>query len=964
MAKLPITDFLTARLKEYDSKFEVRKGTGFEQLFFKPVQFMLQPIVDESVQLTIAQSFLRILQQSDPNAFSEEAVDALASNFFVTRNPGGKSSGIARVYYTEAVSREWPAEGATFTGSNGLVYTNTAPYAIDKSQVSAQVDNGLYYYDIPVTSVDTGSETALDASGLISIDNDTAAITVSNVNKISGGSPRENNIQLITRVRRSIAVRDLVTGKGFDATMFENFVGFLTELRTIGFGDPEMMRDIVYNTHIGGKVDGYFKTVSISQGHKNFVGVLPDTARQAYGSTNVQLYNMEPSETPEGNFDISNTKSPIVQQIYPASPARYLSPVNLTLPVNLEGRGRIKMAIDGYIHEFSIAGSIAASTTRYEIINIINQNYGYVLAYPVGASIELRSLVKGRSSTIVLDDSFSESALLAVFGLPSSQTFNGDGPITFTETVHYNINTTYGSVSRIVGTVTKPTSSTGEANINAGRSVFCDSTVGAFIDVAVNDIVTVNPTSPNFPWGNIVDPMQGIMVDYRVLAKIDDNSLILDTIPHFKGNWSAGDNLPELRNGIGTAFDIYKVTTSGAVNFGLDGVDLTPDIPFAVGDYVHYADGKWQKVSQSTWSAATNYPELENEVGVDYVSYKVTEAGTVNFGPVNSIPTLDIDFDVGDRVQYYDEAWHKVVGTDETSIQYVVRRTGIKNGENVYVQYWFNPVSIDIGPYGWYLDTTVTPATMVRGIRPGRTDMTITDMVFLRINSIDIIDPITEEPTGQVLTSTGGYGQGGYGEGGYGSGGGSDYYLVVNSPHERFSVFEDSMLILHPSLVGLSFRVNYDYVPEGVALHNFVRSDKERVLDADILMKHFIPAYISGTIHYKVDSTDSTIPSNESLAQMIKDFISVYPAGAELKISDVYQYIARKTDPYDKYGSYVKPFELKATILNIDGTTTIVSSDDKLVIPTPSPFPKDTVRPLSPRISHWIGDNIELIRDV
>ena len=172
------------------------------------------------------------------------------------------------------------------------------------------------------------------------------------------------------------------------------------------------------------------------------------------------------------------------------------------------------------------------------------------------------------------------------------------------------------------------------------------------------------------------------------------------------------------------------------------------------------------------------------------------------------------------------------------------------------------------------------------------------------------------------------------------------------------------MLILHPSLVGLSFRVNYDYVPEGVALHNFVRSDKERVLDADILMKHFIPAYISGTIHYKVDSTDSTIPSNESLAQMIKDFISVYPAGAELKISDVYQYIARKTDPYDKYGSYVKPFELKATILNIDGTTTIVSSDDKLVIPTPSPFPKDTVRPLSPRISHWIGDNIELIRDV
>ena len=958
MAKLPITDFLTARLKEYDPNFEVRKGTGFEQLFFKPLQYMLQPIVDETVLLTTSQSFLRILQQDSPDTFSEEAVDALASNLFVTRTSGSVSSGSARVYYTEAVAREWPATGAQFTGSNGLLYTNTSPFAVSKAQVSEQVENGLFYYDIPVTSVDTGTDTQLGIAGIISIDNDSAAITVSNAAAITGGTARETNTELIARVRRSISVRDLVTGKGFDATMFENFAGFLSELRAIGFGDPEMMRDIVYNTHIGGKVDGYFKTPAITQGHKNFVGVLPDSTRQAFGSTNLTLYGTDSSATVDGNFDTSSNKRPIIEQIYPASAARYLSPIDLSSPVDLSGGGRARITIDGYAIEMSIVGSIPASTTRYEIINVINQNFGYVVAFSVGSSLELRSSTKGRTSIITIaPPNIGSSAVLAVFGLSSTQTFNGDGPITFTEGVHYSINPLYGSVARMAGSVINPIVTTGKTEIGAGRSIFYDSTSAVFSSVAANDIITVNPNSPNLPWGNIVDPMQGIQVDYRVTAKIDNNTLVIDEVPHYKGTWTASDNLPFLRNGTGTTYDIYKVTTAGACNFGA-GI-----IPFVIGDYVRYYGGLWQKASRGTWSAATNIPELVNEDGVEYDNYRVTTPGTINFGDVGGVPTLDVVFSAGDYVQFYESAWRKIAGTDETGIEYVVRRTGIKNGERIYAQYWFNPLSLDIGPQVWYTDESTVPSSQKRGIRPGREDHTLTDMVLLRINSIDIVDPITTEPTGEVLATGGGYGQGGFGEGGYGGGGGSDYQFVVNSPHERFSVFEDSMIIFHPALIGLSFRVNYDYVPEGVTMHNFCRSDSERVLDADILIKHFIPAYVSGTIHYKVDSTDSTIPTNDALTLLVKEFISSQGAGKDLKISDVYQFISRSTDPFDKYTSYVKPFELTAAIHNVDGSTTVVSSKDILVVPAPVPFPKDTTRQLSARITHWIGDNIVLVRD-
>ena len=240
--------------------------------------------------------------------------------------------------------------------------------------------------------------------------------------------------------------------------------------------------------------------------------------------------------------------------------------------------------------------------------------------------------------------------------------------------------------------------------------------------------------------------------------------------------------------------------------------------------------------------------------------------------------------------------------------------------------------------------------------------MTITDVSFLRVNSIDIIDPITEEPTGEVLALGGGYGQGGYGEGPYGSGGGSDYYMVVNSPHERFSAFEDSFLVLHQGFVGLSFAVNYDYVPECDTYHDFVRSDNERVLDADILMKHFLPSYVSGDIEYSVDSTDSTIPDNDSLTVLVKDFINIQRSGTNLELSDIIQFIKRTTDPYDRYSSYVKPFTLTAEIHNADGSTTIISSNDRLIVPEADPFPKDTDKPLTARITHWLADNIVMTR--
>lgn len=815
MAQLPIAEFLRTRLTEYDSKFDVRPGTGYESLFFKPMQFILQPLADEANSLEIAQSFRRILLQDDPDAFPEEAVDALASNLYVTRVPGNLSGGVGRVYYVNPVDREWPAFGTVFTGSNGQSYTNPAPFAILATEMSSQIEDGNYYYDIPLQCTEEGTDGDLDAGGLVELTNDSEVVLVTNKIAFSGGRSRETNTELILRVQRSIAVRDLVTGKGFNAILFENFASFVTELQPTGFGDPEMMRDIQYNVHIGGKVDGYFKTTKITLGERNFVAVLTDTSRQSSSTSNVQLFGTAYYNVGATNLDRAGGRDPIVQQVKPSSAAIYVSPVDLSIPVNLALSQYIYIGVDGTFRNIKVAGPVPAQTSRNYIINAINTAFGLNVCSAFGNSIRLLSPTTGLISEIVIDDPISgTSALLAVFGLAlggGPYVYMGDGPITFTEMTHYEMDDPNGSIRRVIGSSILGAQTTGATTLDDAE--FTDPTPSVFLNVLMNDILTITTGADTG--------------DYRVLEKIDNNTLLLDA---------------EL-----------TATASG--------------------------------------------------------------------------------------------------------INYYVRRTGIKDGEVVYVQYWFNPLSIDIGPL-----VKLDDDGAVRGIRPGREDFTITEVSFLRIRAIEIIDPVTLEPTGEFLNGKSGFGYGGFGQGPFGVGSGADYRLIVNSPTERFSAFEDSYIVFNSALIGLSFRVEFDYVPEVMSLHDFVRSDQERVLDGDFLMKHFLPAYVSGTIEYRVDSTDSSIPDNETLSGLVNDFINKQLSGSDLEYSDINQFIQKTTDPFYRYGTFIKSYELSAVIHNTDASTTVITGKDLLHVTAPDPFPRYTTHPLSPRITHWIADELTLVR--
>lgn len=912
MAQLPIADFIQERLKEYDPNFEVRKGSAFDKLFFKPSQFLLQPIRDEADELFIGQSLRRILAQDDPDSFNEELVDDLVSNFIVYREEGGVSSGSARVYYASPVNREYPALGFTCTGSNGLNYSNPAPYFITEEQMSAQIENGLYYFDIPIVSDDIGKDTELDTDGIVAVVGDDDVITVTNKLAIKGGTNRETNTELIERARNAITVRDLVTGKGFSATLNENFPATITEIQAIGFGDREMMRDILFNAHVGGKHDGWIKTSSITTKSADFVGLLVDSTRQTKTTTQITLEGTGDQFLGETNIDRTLGIGPQVSEVKPYTAAEYTSPVDLSSPVNLGTNQHIKITIDSTTKIIQLAGATPSTTTRNEILAAINQAFGIDVAFAEGTTVRLLSPTTGVDSKVLIENpgGVYSSALVPVFGDPSPASewdISGDGPITFIESVHFEVNDGDGTIKRLIG--------------------------AEIVSQSVGNTGEVSGVNGALPWVG----QQTVSVGGDVVTLASDQLLIAAVF----ADPNNGDKLVVSASEAGND-GVYYVENSELVDLGGSSnyrrITVTrrffgTEDAGSSGVQVAFPTQKVIAPSGTPFSLVEQFDIFTVVSGPYAGDYRILE--------VNSSTEIVIDAEFSEYVDFENN--------------YYIRRTGIKDGELVYVEFYYNPLSIDVGKY-----IKLDDYGRERGIRPGRESQTITDVAFLKINSIEIIDPISREPLGEVLRGEGGYGRGGYGEGPYGVGSGSEYYLRVNEPTARFSAFEDSYIVIDSSYQGFSFRVHYDCVPEIETIHTFCRSDSERVLDGDILVKHFIPAYVSGTIPYRIDSTDTSIPNTETLTGMVKEFINSRPSGGPLEFSDISQYILSVTDPYRRYGGAVYPMELEAEIQNTDGSTFIVAGDAKLEVVEEDPFPLFTTRPLTARTMHWVAGDITL----
>lgn len=380
---LPIKDFIIQQLLEFDPNFDVGSGVPTTSLLIDPLSVILQPIVDELTVVQASQSILTILESSDPDAFPEDIVDGLASNAFVERNPGSIGSDVERIRFFEPQDFSFAQGILVFRGPSGQRYTNSEAVSVTAAEVSLNQDGSLYYVDIPIVALEEGADFNVDAGGITTMEAEPVGVAnVTNLFGVAEGASRETNTELIDRIKVAVTVRALVTGRGIVVTLTENFTT-IEEIFPIGFGDPEMMRDIVFNTHIGGNSDVYVKTPNFVSGSKDVFGLEIDTTRRLAGKSTVVLLVQDVAYT-VGRAPVDRTEmTPVVKTIDDAF--TYIEGADFTM---IDSSGVIaRIAGSNIFHITNTAATVTTTKILTKIGGFIGVRQDMILTIDLPASV-------------------------------------------------------------------------------------------------------------------------------------------------------------------------------------------------------------------------------------------------------------------------------------------------------------------------------------------------------------------------------------------------------------------------------------------------------------------------------------------------------------------------------------------------------------------------------------------------
>jgi uncharacterized phage protein gp47/JayE len=294
---LPVTSFIVQRIFEYDPSVRVTSGSGLYELMVAPLSIILQPIRDEIDSLAASQSILQVLESATPNTFDGDVVDSLLSNMRVERKRGTSASTTIRLSFFTAQDFSATARTLTFLTGSGLGFVNTISVSVTQAQMSASYDGFDFYVDIPCVASASGANYNVAANTIAIMQSEPANVSsVTNPNAVVGGITEETNLQFIERARDAISVRTLVSAPGISSTITEAFIG-IREVSSTGFGDAEMMRDIISNVHVGGYVDAWMKPATTSRGAQFSTepGLEIDTTREEPASELVNFASEEPA---------------------------------------------------------------------------------------------------------------------------------------------------------------------------------------------------------------------------------------------------------------------------------------------------------------------------------------------------------------------------------------------------------------------------------------------------------------------------------------------------------------------------------------------------------------------------------------------------------------------------------------------------------------------------------------------
>lgn len=238
-----IEAFIRTRVQQVFPNLAITEADEFTDLVIDPMRVLLEPITREIQLVKLRHSLANI------NRLSDDEVDALMGNFFEARQGGGYATGPVRAYFAapQTISVTLVHIAQSRGGNRYLV---PAPQSITAEQMLLNIDGSEYYFDINYVAENRGAEYNVERGEINSIANLPAVTRVTNLRRFTGGLPRESSADYVARVQRGSSDKTLTTAPGIIAVLHDSFPA-LRQVFEVGYGDPEMKRDILQGGSVG-----------------------------------------------------------------------------------------------------------------------------------------------------------------------------------------------------------------------------------------------------------------------------------------------------------------------------------------------------------------------------------------------------------------------------------------------------------------------------------------------------------------------------------------------------------------------------------------------------------------------------------------------------------------------------------------------------------------------------------------
>lgn len=235
--------FLSDRLKQAFPEMATDEGDAITDLLIKPALLLWDPIVREIFRVRSCQSF------KDPSTLTTDEADALGANLFSDRERGDFARGVGRLYYAQPRSVAVTPINF-FTSRSGLHFFPDGQQTITVEEMLLNMSGSLYYFDVNLIAEAAGTAYNIEANELINVANLEGTMQVKNLRRFRSGQKEETASEYIDRAQQELTERSMVTLRGLGARIPKAFPE-VTRLAAVGFGDPEMQRDVLTGGGLG-----------------------------------------------------------------------------------------------------------------------------------------------------------------------------------------------------------------------------------------------------------------------------------------------------------------------------------------------------------------------------------------------------------------------------------------------------------------------------------------------------------------------------------------------------------------------------------------------------------------------------------------------------------------------------------------------------------------------------------------